>query len=172
MALILVAAAPSVTVAACDISPKWNIHVIAEPGPVVVATDFSLARIAKLARDAGSAGKSAPLGFYAGTVSHKVSVSLKAGCPSIIEIKLEMQLMDRRIEIGQELQQHPCQFSAALQHYAKIARADESSFAQYVSITASTLRDTPPPTVNIPADRSLDDASRVQLQQWVKMLVN
>jgi hypothetical protein len=85
------------------------------------------------------AGKSAPLGIYVGTVSHKGLASLESSCPRTVQIKLDMLLVDRRVEIGQELQQQPCRFSVALQHYTKIARADEASFAQYVSVTAGRI---------------------------------
>jgi hypothetical protein len=172
LALILVIITSSAAVAACEMSPRADIQVIADPGSVAVATHFSLQQINRLADDMGYIGKGLRLGFYVGTLSDNVSATLEVGpetpCTRHIRLEVGLSLVGRRIEIGRELRQQPCLFSAALQHYKKKSNADESAFAQYVESTAATLRATPLPAVDIPPDRQLDDTSRRQLEQWVK----
>jgi hypothetical protein len=99
----------SAPLAACEVSPNGDIQLIAEPGPVAVATDYSLEQIGKLAGDAGSDSKGAPLGFYVATFLVRTSVSLESDletkCTRRIRIEITMPLTDRRIEIGREIQQ-------------------------------------------------------------------
>lgn len=162
--------------AACEISSKGDIHVVAEPAPVKAATNFSLDQIAELAGGTGNAGAGKPLGFYTGRFLDTMSVSLETGpevrCTRHVRIEIVMRLVDRRIEIGRELRQRPCLFSAAMQHYEKKAKADEVVFAQYVKSTAVTLEGTPLPAVAVQPDQPLDATSRMQIEQWVKTMVD
>jgi hypothetical protein len=176
LAFILVLSISPAAVAECDISPKGNIQMIAESGPVQLASDYSLDQISKLAHDTGNAGKGTRLGFYVGRFMYKISVILEARtdttCTRHIRVEVDMQLVDRHIEIGQELREKRCLFSAALRHYQKKAKADEAVFAQYVNSTAIALRGTPVPAIGVPRDQPLDDASRAQIEEWAKLLVD
>jgi hypothetical protein len=79
--------------------------------------------------------------------------------------------MDRRIELGRELEQDACLLAAALRHYEKKAKADEAVFARYVLAIATTLRATPLPAINLTVGRSLDQPARTRIEQWVDSLV-
>jgi hypothetical protein len=172
LALVSVIITSSAAAAACDMSQRADVQVIAKPESVALATEFSLEQINRLARDTGYVGKGPRLGFYVGTFLDTVSATVEVGpetpCTRHIRIEVDMSLVGRRIEIGRELRQRLCLFSAALQHYKKKANADEGAFAQYVESTAAMLRATPLPAVDIRPDGRLDGESRRQLEQWVK----
>lgn len=175
LALVLVSSISPAALAACEISPKGEIHVAGEPEMVNVGTHFSLGEIAGLAKAAGRAGNDTPLGFYTSRLQYAVSVAIEMGpealCTKHVRIDVNMQLVDRRLEIGQEVERQPCQFVAALHHYERKAKADETVFERYVLSTATMLGGTALPVVSISADDTLDATVRTQIEQWVKTLV-
>ena len=174
---ILVASEPTVTsAAACGVSPRADIQVVAEPGPVSVGSTFSLSEIDQLARETGYGGSGPRLGFYIGRFLHTVAIGLEpdlvTGCAERARVEVHMQLSDRHIEVGSELRQRPCLFTAALEHYEKKAKADEAALARYATAFATTLRSTHLPAVNLFSTQSLDEDARAQIEEWVTVLVN
>jgi hypothetical protein len=174
---ILATAEPTVTsAAACGVSPRADIQVFAEPGPVSVGSTFSLSEIDQLARETGYGGSGPRLGFYIGRFLDNISVGLEpdlvTGCEERVRVEVHMQLSDRHIEVGRELRHRPCLFTAALEHYEKKAQADETAFARYATAFTTTLRSTPLPTVSLFLNQSLDEDARAQIEEWVTVLMN
>ena len=99
----------------CAILPRADVHVVDTPGEVNIDTNFSLDQIAGLAREGGQSNDRPPLGFYVGTFQDTVGVTLTtssgARCADRILIEVHMQIVNRHIAVGRELQQNPCLFS-------------------------------------------------------------
>jgi hypothetical protein len=173
----ILATEPTVTLAAaCGVSPRPDIQVFAEPGPVSVGSTFSLSEIDQLARETGYRGSGPRLGFYIGRFLHTISIGLEpdlvTGCGERMRVEVHLQLSDRHIEVGKELRHRPCLFTAAHEHYEKKAQADETAFARYVTAFTTTIRSAPLPTVNLFSNQSLDEGTRAQIEGWVTVLVN
>jgi hypothetical protein len=160
---------------ACDSDARPFLHVIAEPTPVQVASDFSLSEISTLAHRVGTAREQAPLGFYISTIRNAVDVQIGPGtaanCMEHVEIQINVELSGRRIEIGREAQQEQCRYVAALRHYQKKADADRAVFANYVKTLTDALRTTPLPDIHAAADSAGTEAAREALRQWVKAVI-
>jgi hypothetical protein len=161
--------------AACEGGVRPAIHVVAEPASVSVAADFSLSEISGLAHRAGGSREQAPLGFYSSTVLHTVTVQLGSGptatCAENLRVELNIELADRRIEIGREMQQQSCRYSAVLLHYKRKADADRTVFADYVNTVATALGTTPLPIMRVVMDDASAAAARHELEQWVRNVV-
>jgi hypothetical protein len=162
-------------IAQCDHELTIDTQVIAEPEPVASATDFRLDQIAELAKRSGTMSDTAPLGFYTAQVDDKVNVDLdhdvSGSCLPHVQVQLHLQLVRRRIEIGQELVRTPCLYVAALEHYRRKAAADEAAFGAYVQSIAATLHATPFVGTAEPA-AELDEATRSEVKRWVKSIVD
>jgi hypothetical protein len=162
-------------IAQCDHELKIDTQVIAEPEPVASATDFRLDQIADLAKRSGTIQDTAPLGFYTAQVDDKMKVDLdhdgSGSCLPHVQVQLHLQLVRRRIEIGQELVKTPCLYVAALEHYRRKAAADAAAFAAYVQSIAAALHATP--FVGT-AERATgpDDVTRTEVEHWVKSVVD
>jgi hypothetical protein len=154
----------------CSQAPQANIHVLAQPTPPLTRSDLDLDQIAEFEHRSGNFERQRPLGFYTSTFFYTVRVNTPASsvgpCPATIEVSIEMDLANRTIEIGRELQQQPCRFSATVKHYRKHAEADEVVFATYVLKVAETLHRTPVPLV--PPNAAAHDA----VSSWARSVVD
>jgi hypothetical protein len=162
--------------AKCDGELKVDTRVVAEREPVASAANFSLDQIADLAKRSGNAPDTAPLGFYTARVTDEVEVSpgrdAGGSCLPHIQVELHLRLAQRRIEIGQEVARQPCLRDLVLEHYRKKAAADDEAFAVYVDAVADALRTTPFSGAFGREDAPRDDATRTEVQQWVKSIVD
>lgn len=169
-------AIPRVALAACGIALEASFRIHIQTGRVDVATDFSLGEISDQAKASGQASRTASLGFYIARFQHRVFAIVETGpeatCTRHLRINVDLQLVDRRIQVGRELLQQPCLLQAALGHYEKMSVADETVFAQYVNALAATLNSTPVMDDVVPNDRSLEDTLRLHAEQHAKALVN
>jgi len=172
---LLVAVTAMQPAAACEDAAPPLIHVVAEPTAVSVAADFSLSELDAMAQRSGIAHQPAPLGFYSSSVLHDVrlqpSQATTAACTDRLQIELDIRLSDRRIEIGREVQQQRCRYTAALAHYQRKAEADRLVFADYVTTVARVLHTTPLPQLADTTDAGSVAADQVRLEHWVEAVV-
>lgn len=133
-------------VGSCQVPPTalYDVSLVAEP--VTIATGYSLADIATLAR--GSSGKAGhpPFGFYMGLFGYSIDMAhaLLAGqCPERIAVHVSMSISGRRIEIGHELASRKCLYSAFLTHYRKHADDDVAIVEHYRKQVERTLQERP-----------------------------
>ena len=158
--------------AACEPGTRPGINVVAEPAPVVVATDLGLAELVAIAQRAGTESK--PPGFYASEVLHEVSVQPGSGpnafCTANLRVIVTVRLADRRIEVAREMQKQQCRFNAVLDHYRKKAEADKAVFASYVTAIQNALLAAPVPPVETEGSAGFG-AVRQSLERWVKAIV-
>jgi len=175
MTIVLALGIARPAIAQCDHALKIDTQVVAERDQVALATDFRLDQIAGLANQAGTIYKSAPLGFYTAQVDDKIQVDVDHGaagsCLPHIQVQLHLQLIRRRIEIGQEVAQTPCLYGAVLEHYRKKAAADEAAFAAYADAVAADLRTTPFAGMAV-RDSGFDDATKTAVEHWVKSVID
>ncbi len=170
------AAVPREGLAACDIFPRAYVHTSAQTGQVAVTKDLSLDQITALAKEIGKTRNAAVLGFYIGRFQHQASATVETGpearCTKHLRIEIDLQLIDRRIQVGRELLQQPCLLYAAVNHYEKKASADETVFARYVDAIAATLNSTPVLDDFAPIDEPGEVAIRRHAEQRVEALVD
>ena len=159
----------------CAILPRADVHVVATPGEVNIDTNFSLDQIAGLAREGGQSNDRPPLGFYVGTFQDTVGVTLTtssgARCADRILIEVHMQIVNRHIAVGRELQQNPCLFSLALRHYKRKADADEAAIVRYADALAATLSAMILPSSAIESQDSFYAAGELRLEELVTSLI-
>ena len=113
--------------------------------PTAVRTDFRLDEIAEQANRSGRRASHRPLGFYLGRIAYEVRwqevPSQISGCPSVIEVKASLALIDRKIEIGRDLGGDSCLYQRALVHYSRHSLADEEVFKEFVDSIRNQLND-------------------------------
>jgi hypothetical protein len=136
--------------ASCNIPKYPDVHVVVEPSPITIDTNFTLAQIEDLSRESNGPNVGAALGFYFGTFLDTVSVDLASGsaadCARRVQITVHIQIANRRIAVASELRGRPC-FEAALLHYKLKADADEATVHQYANALGITLS-----ALTLPAD--------------------
>jgi hypothetical protein len=161
---------------ACESRVKADVNLIAESAPVSVASDFSLSDIATLAHRAPHSAAQPLPGFYISTVVHKVSMQLESGtthtCAGDLRIDVSIELTGRQIEIGREIVQQSCRYSAVLRHYKKKAAVDNAVFTKYLDVVKAALRATPLPPLQIGTDEDLSAVTRQRIARWVKKVVD
>ncbi|MDQ2763049.1 MAG: hypothetical protein M3Y22_06025 [Pseudomonadota bacterium] len=137
----------AIAAAACPKPPPIKALVTASEESLSVATDFHLPELRKLAQQAGRAAAHPPYGFYLGSVAYTIVVDIDNEahdvCLGPIDIRLTMQLTNRRIEVAQELKDDPCKFTKVVTHYHHHADADQAIFERYVRLVTATLSHTP-----------------------------
>jgi hypothetical protein len=174
--LLLVVGLSQFSAVACESRVKTDVNIIAESAPVSVASDFSLSHIATLAHRAPHSAVQPPPGFYISTVVHKVSMQLEPGpthaCAGDLRIDVSIELTGRQIEIGREMTEQSCRYSAILRHYQKKAAVDSAVFTKYLDVVKAALHAAPLPTLQIGTDEDLSAATRQRIEQWVKKVVD
>jgi hypothetical protein len=151
---------------------KADTRVIVEREPVAAGSNFRVARIAELVRHSGPAPDNAPPGFCTTqAVDVGVDHSVVGTWPPYIKVELHPQLTRRRIEIGQEVVKKPCLCGTVLDHYRKKAAADVAPFAVHVDQIGPALRATSLSIAIGHADTALDEATRSEVEHWVKSVV-
>jgi hypothetical protein len=126
---------------ACETLPDLHIEVTTKFDAAPVRSDYSLDAIAALARKSQRDVGRALLGFYASQFSYTINLA-PAGdkaCPARIDSTVTLRLTRRVIEIGQEATTNSCAYPVALQHYRRLAEADEQTIRRFGVRTAAAL---------------------------------
>ena len=135
-----------IAAAACP-RPPVKALVMAGVEPLSVETDFQLAQLRVLAKQANRVEVHPPYGFYIGSVAYSISVSIVNEahdvCLGTVNIQVTMKLVGRHIEVAQELRNDPCKFSKVIAHYQHHAEADEAVFERYVVLVTAALSHMP-----------------------------
>jgi hypothetical protein len=159
----------------CAILPRADVHVVAAPSEISLDTNFSLDQIAGLAREGGQSNDRPPFGFYVGTFQDTVGVTLTTSsgtrCADRILIEVRMQIANRHIAIGRELEQNPCLFSLALRHYKRKADADEAAIVRYANALAATLSAMTLPSGAIESQDAFYAAGELRIEELVTSLI-
>jgi hypothetical protein len=136
-----------IAAAACPRPPPVKALVMAGMDPLSVSTDFSLAKLRELAKQANRAAAHPAYGFYLGAVADAIEVDIgndaHDACLGPIDIRVTLKLTHRRIEVAQELRDDPCKFAIVVAHYQRHAEADEAVFERYIVRVTATLSHTP-----------------------------
>jgi hypothetical protein len=141
-AACVAAAAFSLQVAcACETLPDLHIAVATKFDPATVRNDYTLDAIAALARQNHRDAGRALLGFYATEFSYTIDLAPVGdqACPSRIDGTVTLRLKHRVIEIGQEVAANSCVYPAAVQHYRRLAEADEQTIERFGVRTSAVL---------------------------------
>lgn len=144
---ILVLPLLAIAAAACPRPPPVKALVMAGAEPVSVQTDFGLAQLRTLAKQANRVELHPPYGFYIGGVAYAISVTIGNEahdvCVGPVNIRMTMKLVTRHIEVAQELKDDPCKFRRVVAHYQHHAEADAAVFERYVVLVTEALSHTP-----------------------------
>lgn len=93
-----------------------------------------------------------PVGFYSGRFFYKIALSVEDGadspCQSRLRVDVELDLSDRLIEIGQDIDRSSCEFQKAERHYTLKAEADEAVFVRYAAKISDGLGSFAIPQIN------------------------
>ena len=151
--LMIVPAAAFILASACPQSPPTKVHVVGRADEITIGSEFELAQLRELSDRFGRRGKHEPLGFYLSNISGETAVSVRNDrqdfCEGPVEIDVTIRLTNRHIEIGRDLKNNPCQFSAVLEHYQRHAAADTELLQRFVALVIQTLaRRTLPDLIN------------------------
>ena len=137
----------AIAAAACPRPPPLKALVMAGAEPVSVQTDFGLAQLRMLAKQANRVELHPPYGFYIGGVAYAISVTIGNEahdvCAGPINIQVTMKLVTRHIEVAQELKDDPYKFGKVIAHYKHHAEVDEGVFERYVLLMTAALSHTP-----------------------------
>ena len=145
--LMTVPAAAFPIAAACPEPTPIRLQVGGRVSEIEVGTAFDLARLRELSGLSGRRAKHIPYGFYASQISGETEVTIgndrQDVCVGPIEIAVTIDLAERHIQIGRDLQDDNCQFNAALKHYRLHADVDVAVLRHYVAIVTQTLAQAP-----------------------------
>lgn len=157
----------------CDRHLQLLVEVLGAHGPIEVRTDLSLGQIEELASRIGHRGKHKTFGFYSSTFNYTIGVDLpetaRGACERIVRVRVDMALTKRRIEVGREIGEDRCFFSAVLDHYGRHAAFDDNAFSQFVQWATLALNHTPMPPLKGDA-RSIED-DRERVREFAKKVV-
>ena len=152
--------------ATCDRALRFLVGVLGAHGPVEVHTDLSLGQIEDLASRVGHQGKHKPFGFYASAFNYTIGIDLpeSAGgtCDRIIRIRVDLALTERWIEIGREVGDDRCLFSAVLDHYGQHAAFDDAALSRLVQWARTAFDHAPMPQLQGGPHSMEDDRERVR----------
>ena len=113
--------------------------------PAAIRTDFRLDELSEQAHRSGRRASHRPLGFYLGRIAYEIKWQQMlpniSGCPSVIEVRASLALVDRKIEIGRDLDGDPCLYQRALLHYSRHSVADEEVFNEFIDAIRIQLND-------------------------------
>jgi hypothetical protein len=144
MAFVMLTSATALWMAAsCPAPPPVKVEVVAAIEGPVVALDFSSEEIRNMRGHNGAASLHQPYGFYTGSVGYLVVPVFNGPpndiCAGSIDLRLTIQLFDRRIQIGRDLRDDPCKFREIVAHYKRHAQSDEGFFAAYIRNVTTAL---------------------------------
>lgn len=114
--------------------------------PLSVRSDFNLADLGAMASRLSQAPPHPALGFCQGVVGYRLRVTASdtAGPPSScprVEVRAQLVALERRIEVGSELRDSPCELRAALAHYRRHAAAASLALRAYAADLDGRLRE-------------------------------
>lgn len=140
IAAILIAQSLS---SSCGIAPHAEVHTIVNIGPTTTRSDYSVSDIVALAKSLHGGNGQTPAGFYAASFFYRMVFNVENGadgpCRSRLKIDVELNLTDRLIEIGRDIDRSSCEFQKEERHYMLKANADESLFKRYVAKVSEGL---------------------------------
>ena len=111
--------------------------------PLSVHSDFSLADIEAMASQLAQAPPHPALGFYQGAVGYRLHVTAAgppSPCPSRVAARAQLVALERRIEVGSDLRDRPCELRAAVAHYRHHAAAASLALRAFAADLAGRLR--------------------------------
>lgn len=127
--------------ATCDGSAF--VEVAVRQAPLSVRMDFSLADLSAMSARLSRQPPHPALGFYQGSVGYGLHVATgSTGTPSPcprVEVQAQLVAVERRIEVGSELRDRPCEFQAAVAHYRHHADAASAALRAFATDLAGRL---------------------------------
>lgn len=129
------------------VEPPVKASVLGDVGAITVATSLSLTQIKALSERVGGVRAHEPYGFYVSKVAYEIAVQIGNGrhdiCAGPVDIQVTVSLEGRHIEVGEELRQNACLFTAVASHYQRHAAADATVFRNYIPVVVSALDKAP-----------------------------
>lgn len=132
----------------CTEPPRIASGVIAFHGSIDDKSDYSRSDIRELAQKSGKPLPHAPLGFYIGSIGHDVMVRTErqaspdgSRCDYLTTVTVRISLVNRVIQIANDVDAGGCKRNVVLNHYRKHAAADDRVLSQYVQTVNKALRD-------------------------------
>ena len=170
--LVVAVSSLSVTRAAeaCE-TPDLHIEVTTKFEAPAIHSDYTLAKIAALARQQHRDAGRALLGFYVTEFGYTIDLPPEGdqACPAHVDATVTLRLRRRLIEIGQEAAMNACLYPVALRHYRRLAAVDEQTVERSSAHVAMMLAQASPTLkqIYLPHPEDLDAALREQIRAVV-----
>lgn len=158
----------------CQSPPPVLVAVLMDVSAVATRTDFTLAQIEAMRKQAGGIDRHPTLGFYGHRFGYTVEVkpvrSGDSACVGVVQVSVHMALSERVIEIGKDLTNNSCRYSVAEAHYRRHADADDQMAKQYSQAIVPALQATP--LLPSQKDYAFDAINPQQIEQSVRTAID